>query len=69
MIPTLTPNSYATWSIKIKMILIRAEIFDVVDGLFVLVPLILQTIHYGNPRVQKQEKTSYFIVVKKNYLL
>jgi hypothetical protein len=35
MIPTLTPNSYATWSIKIEMVLIRAEIFDVVDGLFV----------------------------------
>jgi hypothetical protein len=38
------------------------------DYLEILVQLILQTIHYGNPRVQKPDQTSYFIVLKKKLL-
>jgi hypothetical protein len=45
MIPTSTPNNYVTWSIKIEMVLIRAEIFDVVDGLFVVSSSIDPTNH------------------------
>jgi hypothetical protein len=32
VIPILSADNYATWSMKLELLLIRSEIWDVVDG-------------------------------------
>lgn len=39
VIPILTASNYATWQIKIQMLLTRSELWDVVDGTEVAPPI------------------------------